>query len=233
MKSRVLSVVFLILFMTGIVIFALKAGSDDAVNEKESYLSSKRGTMAWLTAFASKDYDTCDNMVLDDSDKFYSGQVVANIIDNKYYKYALDSLVNNILTIKVKSIEKDKKSGVLTYTVSVTYNTVKPIAELTCNKNTLSKAKDLYRGKKISDTDFQEKLSQVYFNIFKENCFNVGEDTHQQDLTLSEKKSDGVAYVDGTVSFIDSILSDSGITKNMEIYEQEVKESVDSLIREE
>ena len=48
---------------------------------------------------------------------------------------------------------------------------------------------------------------------------------------LSEKEENGVTCVSNTVSFVDNLLADSNIDKNLAIYEKDVKEKVTNIIK--
>ena len=56
-------------------------------------------------------------------------------------------------------------------------------------------------------------------------------EARQKDLILSEKEENGVTCVSNTVSFVDNLLADSNIEKNLAIYEKDVKEKVTNIIK--
>ena len=85
----------------------------------------------------------------------------------------------------------------------------------------------------MSATDFQDELSRVYYEIFCNSCFQTDDsmEARQKDLILSEKEENGVTCVSNTVSFVDNLLADSNIDKNLAIYEKDVKEKVTNIIK--
>lgn len=231
LKPRFLSVVVVIFFLTLLIIFGMKSDMDSLVQESSPEVSNQ-GVLAWLTAFTNKDYKLCDLMLEDESDGFYSYNVGTKIKDESYYKVTLDSLVDSIDSIQIESIVKDTVTGVTKYTVTVTYNERLLLGDLVYDLDALDEAKKDYEDDKISDAEFQEELSRVYFEIFCNSCFqDSNAEARQKDLVLSEKEVNGVTCVYGTVSFVDSLLSDSNITNNLAIYEKDVKDKVNNIIK--
>jgi hypothetical protein len=231
LKPRILSVVTVIGMLTLMILFAMKHDSDSKVQEYSPDTESNRGVMAWLVDFTNRNYNACDSMLESDSDKLYSSQVVMMMNDQSYYTAALDGLVNCISAIQVKSIQRDTDTGIVSYTVSVVYTPYEQVGDLVYDTGALDEAKKNYENGKISDAEFQSELSRVYFEIFNENCFIEGDSTRQQDLVLSEKEINGVTYVYNTVSFVDSLLSDSNLKFNLSCYEKDVKSKVENIIK--
>lgn len=229
LKPRFLSVVVVIMFLTLLIIFGLKSDMDSKINESSPNIEN-RGVMAWLTAFTDRNYNLCDMMLEDKSDGLYSHYVGTKITDGSYYETALNGVVNCISAIQIKSIVKD--ADITTYTVTVTFDEYLRLGDLVYDIHALDEAKEAYETDEISDAEFQEELSRVYFEIFCNSCFQESNaETRQKDLVLSEKEINGVTCVYGTVSFVDSLLSDSNIMNNISIYEKDVKDKVNNIIK--
>lgn len=230
LKPRILSVVIVITFLTLLILFGIKLNMDSKVQDSSPNVT-ERGVMAWLDAFSKKDFNTCDYLITDKSEGLHTLQLSIIQKDSRYYDLALEKLVNCISAIQVKSI--DKTNGVVNYTVTVTYTPYVPLGDLVYDKSALDSVKDKYINGDVSVTDFQEELSRVYYEIFCNSCFQTDNsmEARQKDLILSEKEENGVTCVSNTVSFVDNLLADSNIEKNLAIYEKDVKEKVTNIIK--
>jgi hypothetical protein len=222
--------VTLIIFLTLLFVIGIKQNTEDYINNHSVQDTSDYGVMAWLDAFTSKDFDTCDQMASGESDMLYSGQVLGMIGDISYYNETLSKLVDCISSIQVESIDSDGVGNTY-YFLRVTYTPYREIYALDVDDSSIYEAEDLYLSG--DDTQFDAELSQVYLEIFKTNCFIEDDEaiTQQQVLTLSEKEVNGVTRVYGTASFVDSLLSDSNISHNIEFYENDVKEKINNIIK--
>lgn len=230
LKTRILSVVIVITFLTLLILFGIKLNMDSKVQDSSPNVT-ERGVMAWLDAFSKKDFNTCDYLITDKSEGLHTLQLSIIQKDSRYYDLALEKLVNCISAIQVKSI--DRTNGVVNYTVTVTYTPYVPLGDLVYDKSALDSVKDKYINGDVSVTDFQEELSRVYYEIFCNSCFQTDDsmEARQKDLILSEKEENGVTCVSNTVSFVDNLLADSNIEKNLAIYEKDVKEKVTNIIK--
>lgn len=231
LKPRFLSVVVVIFFLTLLIIFGMKSEMDSKVQESSPSLTN-RGVVAWLTAFTDKNYILCDMMLEDKSSGLYSYYVTTKMQDGAYYETTLNKLVDSIHAVQIKSIVKDTDIGVTTYTVTVSYDEYLKISDLVYATDSLDEAKEAYENDELTDVEFQDELSRVYYQIFCDSCFQESNaETRQKDLVLSEKEVNGVTCVYGTVSFVDSLLSDSNVTNNIAIYENDVKDKVYNIIK--
>lgn len=230
LKPRILSVVIIVIFLTLLILFGIKQDMDLTVQESSPNVT-ERGVMTWLDAFSKKDFNTCDYLIADKSEGLHTVQLSIIQKDSSYYDMTLSKLVDCISAIQVKSIEKT--DGVVNYTVTVTYTPYEPVGDLVYDKSALDSVKDNYIKGELSDTDFQNELSRVYYDIFCNNCFQTSKDmeARQKDLILSEKEENGVTCVTNTVSFVDNLLADSNIETNLAIYEKDVKEKVTNIIK--
>ena len=231
LKPRIVSVVIVITFLTLLVLFGLKQDMDSKVQDSSPNVT-ERGVMAWLDAFSKKDFNTCDYLITDKSEGLHTLQLSIIQKDSRYYDLALEKLINCISAIQVKSIDR-AKDGVVNYTVTVTYTPYVPLGDLVYDKSALDSVKDKYINGEMSATDFQDELSRVYYEIFCNSCFQTDDsmEARQKDLILSEKEENGVTCVSNTVSFVDNLLADSNIDKNLAIYEKDVKEKVTNIIK--
>lgn len=229
LKPRFISVLVVLAFLTLIIIIALKQDMNTTIQESTP-TTEERGVMAWVTALTNKDYTKCDSMITLSKEKLFSSQVLAQLGDESYYETALDKLVESISAIQVTKVEEH--DGIRTYTLAVIYTPYQVIGGLEYDTSTLDSVKESYLNGEITDTEFQSELSKVYYDLFLANCFNSSSlEAQQLDLILSEKEVDGVTCVSGTVGFIDSLLSDSNLSKNISVYEKDVKETVNKIIK--
>ena len=231
LKPRILSVVSVIFFLTLLIIFSMKLDMDSKVQESSPTVEDS-GVMAWLDAFSTRNFSVCDAMLYNKEDGLFSSYVYMMGVDLDYYELALNKLVDSISAIQVKSIFRNETTGVTEYTITVTYDTYKKLGDLIYDKHALDSAKKAYKDDKMTDAEFQNELSRVYYEIFCNSCFQTdGAETRQKDLILSEKEVDGVTCVYNTVSFVDSLLADSNVTNNISIYEKDVKGKVENIIK--
>ena len=231
LKPRILSVVIVIFFLTLLIIFSMKSNMESKVQESNTTVENS-GVMAWLHAFADRNFLVCDSMLSSKDDGLYSTHIYMLVDDLDYYNYTLNKLVDSISAIEIKSIVKNEETGVVDYTVTVTFDEYKKLGDLVYDKHALDSAKKKYKKDEISDAEFQNELSRVYYEIFCNSCFQTeGVETRQKDLILSEKEVNGVTCVLNTVSFVDSLLADSNVTNNISIYEKDVKGKIENIIK--
>jgi hypothetical protein len=218
----------MITVLTLLFVLVIKQNAEKFINNHSVLDTEEYSVMNWLDAFSNQDFDTCDLMVENSTDALYSGQVLGLIGESTYYDETLKNLVKCISSMQVESVESN--GGTKEYSIKVTFTPYKAITELEIDSNSLNEEIDSYISG--DDTQFGNKLSQVYLEIFENNCFVKDEEavTQQKVLTLSEKEVNGVTRIEGTVSFVDSLLSDSNIRKNIETYETDVKEQISNII---
>lgn len=231
LKPRILSVVLVIFLLTLLIIFSMKSDMESKVQDSITTVEDS-GVMAWLKAFSDRNFSVCDTMLQNKEDGLFSTYIYMLVEDLDYYELTLNKLVDSISAIEIKSIVKDESTGITTYTVTVTYDTYTELGDLVYDKKALDSAKEKYKNDEMSDAEFQNELSRVYYEIFCNSCFQTdGAETRQKDLILSEKEVDGVTCVYNTVSFVDSLLADSNVTNNISIYEKDVKGKVENIIK--
>lgn len=233
LKRRILSVLVVLAFLTGMCVVAIQQEKQIEYEQSIPTVES-RGVMSWLEQFSQHNFQLCDIMLENSNDGFYNARVVNYMNDERYYKKVLDSLVNCITDFQIQMIDKTN-AGVSEYHVLVEFTPYKPVTKVVYELDMLDKAKQDFLDEKISEAEFQAELEKVYLTIFYDTCFQEDENAEpiQKVLILSEKEVNGVMCVYNTVSFVDSLLSDSNITKNISVYEKDVKSKVENLIKAE
>lgn len=206
LRNKLLRGTFLICLLTFLYVGAMKADSDSFV--RASSVGDTSVTV-WLELLSSKNYDACDEMV-SDSERLYTYATVFQFKDREYYTTTLNRLVDCISAIQVKS------NGDGVFGLTVYYTPYEKLSELRMDRGTLSDIKTAYMHAEIGDAEFKDGLNQVYYEIFRDNCFKVGADVEELELSLSED-SDGKVH--GTVEFIDALLKGSNIEYNLTQYE--------------
>ena len=181
-------------------------------------------TTNWVKNFAEGELSACDEMVVE-GNKIYS----AELENFDYYEYALRELGKSIRSIEVsKDTEKEN-----TYTITLKYNPFKKIDKLTISEEdeqTYKELEDKYVSGETSDQTIKEKIDEVYFNVYKSNCFIADETTLTEVLVLSEEEVNGITYVRGTEQFIDNFLTDSNLANNINFYEQQITQTITELV---
>ena len=218
----------IILVLLLLLLFDIKFNSIEEptveVEVEYNHEVNQDGVLKWLDFFLKHDFTSCDKLLENKSYGLHSSDVYSSVIDNSYYDTALTNLVNSIVSIEVTNVEDNK------YELLVTYMPYIPISELS-NLPDISNMVQMYYNNEIDDLSFKTDLEQKYLDIYSDNCFVSGNEMIQTVLVLSEKKINGVTYVYGTKSFVDSLLSDSNIKHNVSVYESTVKDVVADLIK--
>ena len=90
---------------------------------------------------------------------------------------------------------------------------------------------DLY-NRKITDDEFYISIQDIYLESFKDCFIKDNDNVTSKVLTLSEKEDkDGVVYVYNTKTFIEGLISDE-MYKNLELYQNNIKAKVDTVLRQ-
>lgn len=230
MKKQIGLLLGFITVLTIVVILCIKSNINSKIDD--CTISNKdRGVMSWLKDFSERDFVSCDDMLEDKSTGLMSYDVFMYVKDRNYYDLTLNKLVDCISSIKVKNVDKNKKDTEK-YTITVEYTKYRKISELVYSLEALKKVKKDYIKDSINDTQFTKELNKLYYKIFSDSCFQSSNGKkYKKDFVLTEKKINGVVHVLGTVDFVDFLLNDCNITDNINLYEEEVKDRVSSIIK--
>lgn len=232
-KLVVISVFVLIL---GVSLFTIFSES-----KKLNYLEDKQqvqsGAMSWLQALCDKDYSVCDTMSASDGFKFSGYDMTvesfASPIASEVYYQFLDFVVDSIQGIKILSITENVDTGYTEYEVEVTYIPYEKISSISVDEEKVNSIMKDYVDSALTDDEFREKIREYYFELFK-TCFKLSSEEYvtSKVLTLSEKEdTNGVVYVYNTKTFIGSLISDE-MYKNLEVYQNNIKAKVDTVLRQ-
>lgn len=180
-------------------------------------------SVSWVVDFASGNLGNCDMLTPSTKDKI---QNFPYIESSEYYLYAMTELGKTITNIEVLSHTGNE------YTIQVTYTPFINITELDTSGIDFSDEKQKYIDGEVGDSDIQSTFAGYYDKIFKDSCFKPSDTTQTKVLTLSEEKTeDGVTYVQGTVSFIQEFLTDSNLTNNINLYENQIDQTIKQIIK--
>lgn len=174
----------------------------------------------WLENFANSNFEYCDKLV-DDKDKLTT-------IDNEYYSYAINQLSQTINEIEVKEISGN------TCTLQITYKTYEQIDEITISNQTRQDYDEMeqkFIAGEISVTEVQSKMTDMMNTTFRENCFKEGS-VRTEVIVLSTEDVNGVTYVRGTIQFINTILKDSNLQNNLDVFQNQINEKLKQIVKE-
>ena len=233
LKRRVLCVIVLLVSVTVLLIFSIR-NEKQKEYEKQLQALENSGALNWVECFMKHDFSACDMMLDNPNNGFYNAKVLSLMRDERYYQKTLDSVVDCIQSANVQSVVH-LDDGSTEYHILVELVPYKKVDQLVYELDMLDDVKENYKNEKMTDSEFEAELSSLYLRLYCDTVFGINEDATptQLVLVLSEKEVNGVMRVYGTVSFVDSLLSDSNITHNISVYERDVKENVTNLIKAE
>lgn len=212
-KPKVVNILVVIAYAILLVIACKQQDFDSGLQE----VIEMHGINDWLIAFSNKDFHLCDNLLLNEQEGFYAPRVVMTIKKDRYYDEALSRLVDCI-----DSIEYDNNS-----TVIVEYHELEELRSLDYNKNSFETIKNKYINGDIESQDFLDKLEDIYFDIYRTNCFQISDNSGILYLNLYE---DEWGHVYNAKAFIDTLLDVIGVVDNIIFYESQVKYFVAEMI---
>lgn len=229
-------ILFVSVFLVLGVMILLLVHDNNSLKYEKNKQDIKGGTMSWLQALCDKDYSTCDSYIASDGFKLTgfdsTSQAVLNPVSSKIYYQFLNYIVDSIQSIKVLSIKENTGTGYTEYEIEVVFNSYEVINELTVDEAKVNSLMDDLYNRKITDDEFYISIQDIYLESFK-NCFIKDNDNvTSKVLTLSEKEDkDGVVYVYNTKTFIEGLISDE-MYKNLELYQNNIKAKVDTVLRQ-
>lgn len=195
----------------------------------ESNKSSYEGGTAkeWVKALSHKDFETCDSMVLSESDKILSYDLnlmgtYAKSVD--MYKALLNACVNCIDEVLIL-----KKEG-NTVTIQVSLKSVKSATEVVVDEKALNDLVNKYINNELKQDGFKQKLEELYYNSFKETVLTDTDNSiGVKVINVNLKEVDN--SVSNTFDFLRQILKDSGLLENMKFFEESAQSTFNVYLR--
>lgn len=203
--------------------------NSNSKNYLEQKLSQYDSTATdWVLNFALGKYNDCDMLVENYNDCIMNGKVSSS--DNYvYYLYAIEQLSNSIKDIEVLSSTENTDG--ITYEIQITYTPFQIIETLNTDGVSVDDMKEKYIKGEMSNSEVQSTLEDIYLQVYKDSCFIPTDSTQTKIIFLTEKESNGVTYVLGTVSFLNEFLQDSNVLSNTDYFEEQVNETIADLLR--
>lgn len=229
-------ILFVSVFLVLGVMILLLVHDNNSLKYEKNKQDIKGGTMSWLQALCDKDYSTCDSYIASDGFKLTgfdsTSQAVLNPVSSKIYYQFLNYIVDSIQSIKVLSIKENTGTGYTEYEIEVVFNSYEVINELTVDEAKVNSLMDDLYNRKITDDEFYISIQDIYLESFKDCFIKDNDNVTSKVLTLSEKEDkDGVVYVYNTKTFIEGLISDE-MYKNLELYQNNIKAKVDTVLRQ-
>lgn len=229
-------ILFVSVFLVLGVLILLLVHDNNSLKYEKNKQDIKGGTMSWLQALCDKDYSTCDSYIASDGFKLTgfdsTSQAVLNPVSSKIYYQFLNYIVDSIQSIKVLSIKENTDTGYTEYEIEVVFNSYEVINELTVDEAKVNSLMDDLYNRKITDDEFYISIQDIYLESFKDCFIKDNDNVTSKVLTLSEKEDkDGVVYVYNTKTFIEGLISDE-MYKNLELYQNNIKAKVDTVLRQ-
>lgn len=229
-------ILFVSVFLVLGVLILLLVHDNNSLKYEKNKQDIKGGTMSWLQALCDKDYSTCDSYIASDGFKLTgfdsTSQAVLNPVSSKIYYQFLNYIIDSIQSIKVLSIKENTGTGYTEYEIEVVFNSYEVINELTVDEAKVNSLMDDLYNRKITDDEFYISIQDIYLESFKDCFIKDNDNVTSKVLTLSEKEDkDGVVYVYNTKTFIEGLISDE-MYKNLELYQNNIKAKVDTVLRQ-
>ena len=195
----------------------------------ESDKSPYKGGTAkeWIKAYTSKNFETCDSMVLGERDKIFSYDIdltgtYAKSVD--MYKALLNACVSCIDEVLIL-----KKEG-NTVTVQVSLKSVKSATEVVVDEKALNDLVNKYINNELKQDGFKQKLEELYYNSFKETVLTDTDNSiGVKVINVNLKEVDN--SVSNTFDFLRQILKDSGLLENMKFFEESAQSTFNVYLR--
>lgn len=222
LKKVLAIIIFLVLI--GVLLFLVS-------KEYHKESNTESGTIAWLQALCDKDYSTCDSLIASDGYYFTGFNEAKNPISSKIYFQFLDYAVDSIKSVRVLSIKENVDTGYTDYEIEVVRRPYKRIYDLDVDTEKLSSLREWYVSGELSDDDFTAAIQDYYFELFK-TCFILSNEEYiTLNLVLSEKEDvNGAVFVYNTKTFIEGLISE--MYENLEVYQNNIKAKVDTVLRQ-
>lgn len=177
----------------------------------------------WLNAFARRDYEKCDTFVANQDVRLFSPMAITHVGDSRYYMRLLNGLVDSVSGISVV----ETADGVYRVRVNVV-----GYEEAVVEVPELDELKARYIDGEITDEELMPELEELYYVAFESSCFQKSDlgVLHEFSLTMYDSEKDGVAYAVGTADLIDLLLTESGLSMNLAVYEHDINVVTDMLL---
>lgn len=182
------------------------------------------GVLLWLNSLLDDDFEKCDSLLDDKSGAFYSEELDKVIVDSRYYDYLLKKLSDCILSAEITEVNNGD------YTIEIEYYPYKLINHLETVPDITESIQKFYNDELDSDS-FKALLEDKYYETYVSNCFILSDVIEKKVLILSEKEKNGVTCVSGTKSFVSSLLSDSNIKHNTEVFTSDIRDVFSEVIK--
>lgn len=235
-KKSKLVVIAVFVLTLGVSIFVIYSESK-RLRYTEEKQQIQSGAMSWLQALCDKDYSACDIVSASDGFKLSgfdrTSESFTTPVSSKIYYQFLDYAVDSIQSFKVLSITENVDTNYTEYKVEVTYLPYEKISDITINEEELNSIKNNFVAGALTDDEFKEQIREYYFELFK-TCFKLSSEEYvtSKVLMLSEKKdTNGVVCVYNTQTFIEGLISDE-MYENLEVYQNNIKAKVDTVLRQ-
>ena len=176
--------------------------------------------MRWLRYFSEGDYYGCDSLVKNTAHRLMAS-------GDEEYREVLDGLVSSLREV---SVERVVDTGLgFRFTVRVEFERYKELLseEIIYPEDEIAELQRSYLSGEIADADIEGYLKDIYHDVFRRNCFEMGNgDRGYCLLDLSEEGG----YVYGTVDFVNMLLERTNLIHNMRTYESSVRGGIDALL---
>lgn len=174
-----------------------------------------RGIESYIKAFTSGEFETCDSMVLKESDKLIGYDID---LSGSYGKSV--DMYKALLMTGVKCIDEVLVSDDGSVTISV--KQVKLTDEVSVDEKALNNLFTRFKGNLLGREDFKQELEKLYFDAFERSvCTDyTGEIVKNVEVGI---KVDEQGYIRNTNALVRQVLRKSGLLENMKMFEDSIQ----------
>lgn len=173
------------------------------------------GIESYIKAFTSGEFETCDSMVLKESDK-----LIGYDIDlSGSYEKSVD-MYKALLMSGVKCIDEVLVSD--DGSVKISVKQVKLTDEVLVDEEALNNLCTRFKGNLLGREDFKQELEKLYFDAFEKSvCTDyTGEIVKNVEVGIN---IDERGYVRNTNTLVRQVLRKSGLLENMKMFEDSIQ----------
>lgn len=199
------------------------------LNQLISNKGSYQGGTAqkWLSEFTSKNFETCDSMVISQSDKI----LIENPLVIGTYKKSVD-MYKALLNAGVDCIDEvlilEKKNGIVK--VQVTLKSVESISSIKIDEKALNDLVDKYMSYELKKGGFKRKLNLLYLDSFKKSVLtDFDKDANKKVIYVKLKEENN--KVGNTYSLVRQVLKETGLYENMKFFEESAQSTFNVYLR--
>lgn len=232
--GKYLLALFLILVCFAVIVFLLfNYKKQERINvQTELEKSQDIGVYRWLQDFTYKNFEYCDSLQGNIVQKIYPRNLNYQLYDTTYYTVVFEALAESINKINI--LDSKTEDGVTTYQVEVVYTPYKLIADYDLTDEDKIKLKEI--AKKLINGDIDNAESEIQIRDILINSYKTGIQNEKESssnsfiIEMSDEEVGTQINIGGTEDFITRLLNNTNVLNNVQIIQEQMKQSVDEVL---